>query len=51
MPRQNNHPYNGIKGEKSDKNKIITGHKYGTQNFSPSKYKDSTAIRKKGVKT
>jgi hypothetical protein len=45
IARQNNHLYNGIKGEKI--NKMITGHKYGPQNFSPSKYKTYTAMRKR----
>jgi hypothetical protein len=47
--RQNNQPFSRIKGDGTDKK--ITGHKYDPQNFSPSKYKDYTAMRKRGGKT
>ena len=42
---QNSQPFSGIKGDET--NKKITGHKYDPQNFSPSKYKDYTAMRKR----
>ena len=47
--RQDNQPFSEIKGDGIDKK--ITDHKYDPQNFSPSKYKDYTAMRKRGSQT
>lgn len=44
--RQNPKPFGSIKGNGADKK--IAGHKYDPQNFSPSKYKNYTAMRKRG---
>jgi uncharacterized protein YneF (UPF0154 family) len=44
--RQNPQPFRSIQGNEADKK--IASHKYDPQNFSPSKYKDYTAVRKRG---
>lgn len=44
--RQNSQPLSGITEDETDKK--TTAHKYDPQNFSPSKYKDYSAMRKRG---